>query len=170
MSEIKDEWARLQLHNILQDHKQPVEIRAGAAWALGEIKDRAVIPSLINTFSELHEPLRREATKALVGLLKSSDAEEYFLRLSAEQRPGFAWAFSRSKAFSLEEVLRVISDQRDKLDEDIRHWVSYMIGMQNQKEYITKIEKLKEIDPEIYFAVNVLWTIMASWIHRLEEY
>lgn len=93
-----------------------------------------------------------------------------FFRLSTEQRPGFAWAFSRSKAFSLEEVLGAISDQRDKLDEDIRHWVSYMVGMQNQEEYITKIEKLKEIDPEIYFAVNVLWTIMASWIYRLEEY
>ena len=37
-------------------------------------------------------------------------------------------------------------------------------------EIWTEIERLKERDPEVYFAVTVLWKIMTSWIWELEEY
>jgi hypothetical protein len=32
------------------------------------------------------------------------------------------------------------------------------------------IEVLATSDPEVYFAVTVLWKIIASWIYDLEEY
>ena len=36
--------------------------------------------------------------------------------------------------------------------------------------YIGKIEALRERDPEVYFAVTVLWQVMNSWIYGLETY
>jgi len=45
-----------------------------------------------------------------------------------------------------------------------------IIGTQDQQRYIYEIEQLKTRDPEVYFAVRVLWKIMTSWIYRLEEY
>jgi len=56
------------------------------------------------------------------------------------------------------------------VDEDARHWVSYILGTQDQQRYIDEIEKLKVRDPEVYFAATVLWKIMTSWVYELEEY
>ena len=48
--------------------------------------------------------------------------------------------------------------------------VSYIIGMQGQERYVTEIEKLKEKDPEVYFAETLLWKIITNWIYELKEY
>lgn len=56
------------------------------------------------------------------------------------------------------------------VDDDARQWVAYIIGTQDQRKYIYEIEQLKTKDPEVYFAVTVLWKIMLSWIWGLEEY
>lgn len=172
LSEINHDWSRKQLTKILQDRQQPADIRAGAAWALGEINDRQAIPFLIETFSELQDSLRAEAARALVALLQLSDFKNYFSNLSSEQRAGFAWAMSRSKAFQLEEVLTTISTPHPEplIYEDMRHWIAYMIGMQKPQDHVDKIELLKQKDQELYFAVTVLWKIMTSWIYQLEEY
>jgi len=56
------------------------------------------------------------------------------------------------------------------VDDDARQWVAYIIGTQDQQRYIYEIEQLKTKDPEVYFAVTVLWKIMTIWIYKLEEY
>ncbi len=35
---------------------------------------------------------------------------------------------------------------------------------------LSEIEQLAASDPEVYFAVTVLWKILASWVYELEEY
>ena len=35
---------------------------------------------------------------------------------------------------------------------------------------IGQIEQLRRRDPEVYFAVTVLWKILASWVYDLEDY
>jgi hypothetical protein len=55
-------------------------------------------------------------------------------------------------------------------DDDTRRWVSFILGSQRPELYIDQIERLQQIDPEIYFAVTVLWQIMNSWIYNLEMY
>ena len=77
---------------------------------------------------------------------------------------GIAWALSKSGKFKLEDLLNAL------VDEDTRHWVSYILGTQDQQRYIDQIEKLKARDSEVYFAVTVLWKIMTSWVYNLEEY
>jgi hypothetical protein len=81
-----------------------------------------------------------------------------------DKRPAIAWALSKSGRFKLEDLLNAL------VDEDARHWVSYILGTQDQQRYIDQIERLKERDSEVYFAVTVLWKIMTSWVYNLEEY
>jgi len=71
---------------------------------------------------------------------------------------------SKSARFQLKDLLDLL------VDEDARHWVAYILGTQNQKNYVHEIEQLKTYDPEVYFAVTVLWKIMTSWIYGVEEY
>lgn len=56
------------------------------------------------------------------------------------------------------------------VDDDARRWVAYIIGMQDQGEFIGQVEELRRRDPEVYFAVTVLWKILASWVYDLEDY
>lgn len=56
------------------------------------------------------------------------------------------------------------------IDDDARRWVSYILGAGDKNVYMDKIEVLRSIDPEVYFAVTVLWKIVDSWVYNLEEY
>jgi hypothetical protein len=35
---------------------------------------------------------------------------------------------------------------------------------------LPEMETLAERDPQVYFAVTVLWKIIASWVYDLDEY
>jgi site-specific DNA-methyltransferase (cytosine-N4-specific) len=59
------------------------------------------------------------------------------------------------------------------VDEDARQWVAYILGMQPpeaRETLLPGIEALASQDPEVYFAVTVLWKIIASWVYGLEEH
>jgi hypothetical protein len=56
------------------------------------------------------------------------------------------------------------------VDDDARRWVAYILGMQNKDALVTQIEELRSRDAEVYFAVTVLWKILASWVYDLEEF
>jgi hypothetical protein len=80
------------------------------------------------------------------------------------ERPGIAWALSQSASFSVDQLLNILQDN------DTRRWVSYILGSQPPQIYINQIETLRQVDPEVYFAVTVLWQIMNSWVYNLEMY
>jgi hypothetical protein len=65
---------------------------------------------------------------------------------------------------ALDELLPLL------VDDDARRWVAYIPGTQDQQACIGQIEQLRQRDPEVYFAVTVLWKILASWVHDLEEF
>ncbi len=81
-----------------------------------------------------------------------------------EKLPGIAWALSKSGLFSIQDLINLLGD------DDSRHWITYIIGTQHQAKFVQEIELLKAQDPEVYFAVTVLWKIMSSWVYGLEEY
>jgi len=66
--------------------------------------------------------------------------------------------------FSVDQLLNILQDN------DTRRWVSYILGSQPPQIYINQIETLRQVDPEVYFAVTVLWQIMNSWVYNLEMY
>lgn len=154
------------LTTTLLDKGQHPEIRAGAAWALGELQHPESIDALIQTFTELAEPIRVEAVRAL-RKISEIEAKNIISKLPSsneDQRAGIAWAISKSGHFSPDDIFECM------VDDDARRWAAYILGMRDRESYIGRIETLRDRDPEVYFAVTVLWKIMGSWIHNLGEY
>lgn len=166
LAEIKTEESCRLLCHVLQDEKQNLEIRAGAAWSLGELNNKIALKALTQSFDAVSESIKVEAARALGKLTKAFSAEivDEFQQATSIQRPGLAWALARSDSLHIEELIPCLSD------DDARHWIAYIIGTQGEEQYIAEIEKLKTADPEVYFAVTVLWKIMTSWVYNLNEY
>ncbi|HQE92144.1 MAG TPA: HEAT repeat domain-containing protein [Anaerolineae bacterium] len=166
LGEIGGQAASRMLMGTLRDDKQHPEIRAGAAWALGELREKSSLGVLIESFAAIEEEIRVEAVRALAKLAKKFTPEivDEFSRPGQTQRAGMAWALSKSAQFSVEQLRRAL------LDDDARRWVAYMIGTQDPQSYVGQIELLRQDDAEVYFAVTVLWQIMNSWVYGLEEY
>jgi len=167
LGEIDSSESCALLSKCLLDNDQHPEIRAGAAWSLGELGSRNALDALVESFRLAENSIRGEAARALAKLTRSYREEvlNRFPSSSPEQRPGIAWAISKAAAgLSVEELLPTC------VDDDARQWVAYIIGAQEPESYVEQIEALREQDPEVYFAVTVLWKIMTSWINGLEEY
>lgn len=166
LGEIRSEASQNILVRILLDKEQHAEIRAGAAWALGELQQPTSIEALIQSFLELAEPIRIEAARALRKIAANTSANVLSSLPKAEedQRAGISWVVSRSGRAAMPDLLRVMTD------ENARRWVAYIVGSQKQDTYLDQIEALRQRDPEVYFAVTVLWKIFASWVYELEEF
>jgi hypothetical protein len=151
---------------VLRDPQQHAEIRAGAAWALGEVGAPELLPALIESFTSLEMVIKVEAARALAKLARThlGNILEAFPASTPEQRPGIAWALSKAGGFTIDQVLPTL------VDGDARHWVAYIIGTQHREAMVPDIEALARRDPQVYFAATVLWKIIASWIYGLEEY
>jgi HEAT repeat protein len=166
LGEIPTDASRQALTAVLLDRAQHAEIRAGAAWALGELQQPSSVDALIQVFLELAEPIRIEAARALRKITAHTSAGVAAKLPAAQddQRAGIAWAVSRSGRVQIDKLLPLL------VDDDARRWVAYILGTQDQQTCVGQIEQLRRRDPEVYFAVTVLWKILASWVHDLEEY
>jgi HEAT repeat protein len=151
---------------VLLDQAQHAEIRAGAAWALGELQEPSSVDALVHVFLELAEPIRVEAARALRKIAATTGAKvaDKFPTAQDDQRAGIAWAVSRSPRVKVDELLPLL------VDDDARRWVAYILGRQDPERFVGQVEQLRRRDPEVYFAVTVLWKILGSWVYGLEEY
>ncbi|BDI75952.1 hypothetical protein PC1C4_26740 [Paraprevotella clara] len=166
LAEIKTDTANKILCNVLLDESFDPEIRAGAAWGLGEQQNKSALTSLIASFNSIDENVKIEAARAL-GKLTSNYSNEIlsaFNIATPNEMPGIAWALTKSNSINIYHFL----DNLNSLE--ARQWISYIIGMQGEEKYISEIERLKNKDPEVYFAVTLLWKITTSWINGLKEY
>ena len=166
LAEIKTNTANKILCNVLLDESFDPEIRAGAAWGLGEQQNKSALTSLIASFNSTDENVKIEAARAL-GKLTSNYSNEIlsaFNIATPNEMPGIAWALTKSNSINIYHFL----DNLNSLE--ARQWISYIIGMQGEEKYISEIERLKNKDPEVYFAVTLLWKITTSWINGLKEY
>jgi HEAT repeat protein len=161
----RDESCELLIRTLLDLNQHP-EIRAGAAWSLGELKNRKAMEALIKVFNEVEVSIRTEAARALVrfGEDYTKDIISFIPTSNEEQRAGVAWALSKSGKFQVEDLLQVMTD------DEARKWIAWIIGTQDEARYINQIEQLRVKDKEVYFAVTVLWKILSSWVNGLDIY
>jgi hypothetical protein len=166
LSEIGTKEAIELLIATLNDGGQHPEIRAGAAWSLGELGTREALPVLVRSFTAIEMPIRIEAARALAKLSRKhlDDVIKVLPRATSSERPGVAWALSKAENFTVSQLLGCL------VDEDARQWVAYVIGTQDRERMLPEIELLAARDPQVYFAVTVLWKIIASWVYDLGEY
>lgn len=166
LGEVGGPEATKLLLGALQDADQHAEIRAGVAWSLGEMGAREALPALVQSFTALETVIKLEAARALTKLARGQiePVVEALTAGAVEERPGIAWALSKAGGVRVGQLLPALKDS------DTREWVAYIIGTQAKEAMLPEIEALAKQDPEVYFAVTVLWKILASWIYGLEEY
>ena len=168
LGELPSEQSSKLLIQVLADETQHEEIRGGAAWALGELNIKSSIPSLVQAFNEVSLSIRIEAARSLKKMCNSHIdlVLDFFRNASEEERPGVSWALGKYGKWDLENLIEKI----DPESLDMRQWGAYIIGNSEPNRIINKIEELKQNDPQLYFAVTVLWKITSSWVNQLKEY
>ncbi len=90
----------------------------------------------------------------LTNLLKNGDPAK---------RDGLSWVLARTGKFKP-------SDMICGADENLRKWISYIVGYGKDKFIQGDVEAICNADPQVYFAASVLWQIVASWVNDLKEY
>ena len=150
----------------LLDSNQHPEIRAGAAWSLGELRDKKALNALVTAFDAVDKDIRVEAARAMVKLneLFANETLKLMPASNDSQRAGISWSLSKSGNFTVHDLIAVMADN------DARKWIAWIIGTQKEQKYISQIEELRQRDNEVYFAVTVLWKVISSWINGLEIY
>lgn len=164
-SEIPKSRSEQLLIEVLQDSQRDDELRAGAAWALGQFASATSATALVDTFNSSPLEIKVEAARALlriaepqiphlIDLLKNGDPSK---------RDGLAWVLARTGKFDP-------SDMVVGADGNLRKWMSYVVGHGKDKFSQGDVEAICKADPEVYFAASVLWQIVASWVNDLREY
>jgi hypothetical protein len=164
-SEIPKSRSEQLLIEVLQDSERDGELRAGAAWALGQFASATSATALVDTFNSSPLEIKVEAARALlriaepqiphlIDILKNGDPDK---------RDGLSWVLARTGKFNP-------SDMVVGADENLRKWMSYIVGYGKDKFVQGDVEEICKTDPEVYFAASVLWQIVASWVNDLREY
>ncbi|GIK41404.1 MAG: hypothetical protein BroJett011_52370 [Chloroflexota bacterium] len=166
ISEIVQPQSEQMLIAVLADPNRDSEVRAGAAWALGEFKTREVTSALVDTFNSTSLEIKTEAARALLKIAPAQIAAliEAFQTIDSSKRDGIAWALARAGGF---DIAKLLNDQQDL---NLRKWISYIAGYGRSLFAEEQINELRKIDAEVHFAASVLWQLLASWIYGLEEY
>ncbi len=166
LSEIPKSRSQKLLIDVLGDRHKHEEIRAGAAWALGEFRNTDASRALVSVFDEASMEVKTEAARALSRI--APDQIPLLVELLQEsdwaKRDGLAWVLARHGNFELKTILD------KKPDENLRRWLSYILGYGKDRFLEEAIREVCNADPEVYFSATVLWQILASWVHELEEY
>lgn len=166
LSEIRKAASQAMLMAALADTQKHEEIRAGAAWALGEFQSDKVARTLVSVFDETSQEIKVEAARALLRIAPGQVPQllDLIKGSNAVLRDGLAWVLARQGQFDPQELLE------DKSDDNLRRWVGYILGYGKDRFLEGALESISNSDPEVYFSASVLWQLLASWIRDLKEY
>ena len=162
-SEIAHPRSEHMLMAVLSDSSRHEELRAGAAWALGEFASATAAGALTQAFDSSSIEVRQEAARAL---LRIAEPQVALLVAGLGQgapahRDGLAWVLARTGGFDPGEAAK-------GADDSVRRWLSYVVGVGKAKFAADAVQSLSKADPEVYFAATVLWQVLESWIAGLK--
>lgn len=165
LSEIRARQSQEILIAALADNTRHEEIRAGAAWALGEFHTDEAGRALAQTFDQTILDIKVEAARALLKI--APDQLPLLLSLIKDspeaRRDGLAWVLARQGGFDPADIIT-------PTDDNLRRWVGYILGYGKDKFLEASIKAICHSDPAVYFSASVLWQLLASWIYNLKEY
>ncbi len=164
LAEVKASRSEALLMATLAEEQEHADVRASAAWALGEHRTVRAFEALASAFTARPDGIRVEAARALAKLAREHrpDAVKWFCDVADAARPGLAFALRKGANATADDMKAALHG-----DVDARQWVAYIIGT---GENVAEIEKLREMDCEVYFAATLLWKMLASGVYSLEEY
>jgi hypothetical protein len=95
ISEINNQKSEDLISRVLFDNSRNEEIRAGAAWALGQFNSNTSANALVNVFNSTSQQVKIEAAHALLQIAENQIPE--LLRLFSEaensKKDGISWSF-----------------------------------------------------------------------------
>ncbi len=164
-SEIPKDRSERILIEVLQDRLRDDELRAGAAWALGQFASPTSATALVDTFNSSTLEVKVEAARALLRISKPHIPQLVDLLKNGDptKRDGISWALARAGNFNPSDIVA-------GADDNLRRWISYIVGYGKDNFVQADVEAICNTDSEVYFAASVLWQILASWVHDLKEY
>jgi HEAT repeat protein len=164
-SEIQQPRSECLLIEVLRDTRRDEELRAGAAWALGQFATASAATALVDTFNSTALEVKSEAARALLRITGPQVAHvvELLKTCDPSRRDGISWALARTGGFDPRAILL-------NADDNLRGWVSYIVGHGKDRLAEADVDAICGADPEVYFAASVLWQILASWVDSLTEF
>ena len=164
-SEIPKERSERLLIEVLQDSLRDDELRAGAAWALGQFASAKSATALVDTFNSSRLEIKVEAARPLLRIAEPQVPHlvDLMKNGNATKRDGISWVLARTGKFNPADIVA-------GTDENLRRWMSYIVGYGKDNFVQADVEAICKADPEVYFAASVLWQIVASWVNDLKEY
>ena len=149
VSEIPKDRSERLLIEVLQDTGRDEELRAGAAWALGQFATARTATALVHTFNSTALGVKTEAARALLKIAEPQIAHLVELLKSSDpsQRDGISWVLSKRGDFNPTDILR-------NADDDLRRWVSYIVGHGKGRLAEHDLDAICKADPEVYFAAR----------------
>ena len=164
-SEIPNSRSEQLLIEVLRNSQRDDELRAGAAWALGQFASASSATALVNTFNSSPLEIKVEAARALLQIAEPQIPHLVDLLKNGEPslRDGLSWVLARTGKFNPSDIVV-------EADENLRKWISYIVGYGKNKFVQRDIEAICKADPEVYFAASVLWQMVTSWVSDLREY
>lgn len=164
-SEISKDRSERLLIEVLRDSDRDDELRAGAAWALGQFASATSATALVETFNSNAVEIKIEAARALLRIAEpqTSHLLDLLKIVDPSKRDGISWALARTGKFNPADMLA-------GADENLRKWLSYIVGYGKYNFVQSDMDAICRTDPEVYFAASVLWQIVASWVNDLKEY
>ena len=164
-SEIPNSRSEQLLIEVLRDSQRDDELRAGAAWALGQFASTTSATALVDTFNSSPLDIKVEAARALLRIAEPQIPHLIDLLKNGDpaKRDGLSWVLARTGNFNP-------SDMLTRADDNLRKWMSYIVGFGKDNFAQSDVETICTADPEVYFAASVLWQIVASWVNDLKEY
>lgn len=164
-SEIPNARSERLLIEVFIDSQRDDELRAGAAWALGQFASGISATALVDTFNSSPLEIKIEAARALLRIAEPQIPNLIDLLKNGDpaKRDGISWVLARTGQFNPSDI--VVG-----ADENLRKWISYIVGHGKELFNQGDVETICKADPEVYFAASVLWQILASWVKDLREY
>lgn len=164
VSEIPKPRSENLLIEVLRDARRDEELRAGAAWALGQFATRSAAGALVDTFNSTALDVKTEAARALLKITgpQVEHVVELLRTCTPNQRDGLSWVLARSGGFDPNAVV-------ERADDNLRRWISYIVGHGKSRFSKRDVDAICKSDPEVYFAASVLWQILESWVDGLTE-
>jgi hypothetical protein len=154
---------------ILHDQKQEYFLRSAAAWALGNVPTAKSQEQLKSAFADVSLDIREEALDALVAIGKS--ALPVLL-------PGIEENNEDIAAGCAEVVRQLAGDNPITLTKIAQHlqqpsppkWLVWLAGYMNPEELRAAVGNATALNPEVTYALNLLWSFSRSWIARRWEF
>lgn len=127
-SEIPKSRSEQLLIEVLRDSQRHDELRAGAAWALGQFASATSATALVDTFNSSPLEIKVEAARALLRIAEPQIPHLIDLLKNGDptKRDGLSWVLARTGQFNPSDI--VVG-----ADENLRKWVSYIVGYGKDK-------------------------------------